>query len=58
MSQRFRNLGKKYNHKACRLQLKGIQVSGADIKTLVSLRNKEVAQVAERVSQEDPQTMF
>lgn len=47
-----------YNYKPCRVELKGIQVSGAKIKTLVILKNQEVAQVIDRVSQEDPQIVF
>lgn len=47
-----------YNYKPCRVQLKGIQDSGAKIKTLVSLENQEAAQVIDRVSREDPQIVF
>lgn len=43
MSRPSRNLSKMYNYKPCRAELKGIQVSGAKIKTFVSLKNQEVA---------------
>lgn len=56
MSQRLGNLGKQYNHKPCRVQ--GIQVSRPGIKTLVSLKDQEVAQVIDRVSQDHPQITF
>lgn len=50
MSRTSTNLGKMYNYKPCRVQLKRIQDSGAKIKALVSLENQETAQVIDRVS--------
>lgn len=35
--------GKKYNHQAHRVKLKRIQLSGATVKTLIKVKNQEVA---------------